>query len=121
MTELLDEDNVLELKNVNPYLSYILDARNNTIKWMKHLYVVGILYFIWITVHFFSSNLYVYYCTPFTLIGFIKSPFLVLTPHCIALRWLSYKGSEQIASMWSILGVYLLSIVKEYLIKNNET
>ena len=121
MTEQLDEDHVLDLKNVNPYLSYILDARNNTIKWMKHLYVVGILYFIWITVHFFSSNLYVYYCTPFTLTGFIKSPFLVLTPHCIALRWLSYKGSEQIASMWSILGVYLLSIVKEYLIKNNET
>ncbi len=121
MTEQIDEDHVLDLKNVNPYLSYILDARNNTIKWMKHLYVVGILYFIWITVHFFSSNLYVYYCTPFTLIGFIKSPFLVLTPHCIALRWLSYKGSEQIASMWSILGVYLLSIVKEYLIKNNET
>lgn len=121
MTAEVNEDNVLDLKNVNPYLSYILDARNNTIKWMKHLYVVGILYFIWITVHFFSSNLYVYYCTPFTLIGFIKSPFLVLTPHCIALRWLSYKGSEQIASMWSILGVYLLSIVKEYLIKNNET
>ena len=121
MTEQIDEEHVLDLKNVNPYLSYILDARNNTIKWMKHLYVVGILYFIWITVHFFSSNLYVYYCTPFTLTGFIKSPFLVLTPHCIALRWLSYKGSEQIASMWSILGVYLLSIVKEYLIKNNET
>ena len=121
MTDQIDEDNVLDLKNVNPYLSYILDARNYTIKWMKHLYVVGILYFIWITVHFFSSNLYVYYCTPFTLTGFIKSPFLVLTPHCIALRWLSYKGNEQIASMWSILGVYLLSIVKEYLIKNNET
>tara|TARA_B100001093_G_scaffold241005_1_gene230755 strand:+ start:45605 stop:45970 length:366 start_codon:yes stop_codon:yes gene_type:complete len=121
MTAEVIEDNVLELKLDNPYLSYILEARNNAVKWMKHLYVIGILYFIWITVHFFSSNLYVYYCTPFTLTGFIQSPFLVLTPHCIALRWLSYKGSEQIASMWSILGVYLLSIAKEYLIKNNET
>ena len=42
MTEQIDEDHVLDLKNVNPYLSYILDARNNTIKWMKHLYVVGL-------------------------------------------------------------------------------
>lgn len=119
MTEQLVEDNVLDLKNVNPYLSYIIEARNKIVKWMKYLYVVGILYFIWITVHYFSSNLYVYYCTPFTLKGFIQSPFMVLSPHCIGLRWLSYKGSEQIASMWSILGVYLLSVIKEYLIEKN--
>tara|TARA_Y100000816_G_C26077262_1_gene567239 strand:- start:1123 stop:1488 length:366 start_codon:yes stop_codon:yes gene_type:complete len=121
MTEQLVEDHVLDLKIVKPYLSYILEARNDIVKWMKYLYVVGSLYLIWITVHFFSSNLYVYYCTPFTLIGFIQSPFMVLSPHCIALRWLSYKGSEQIASMWSIIGVYLLSVAKEYLIKTNET
>ena len=48
MTEQLIEDNVLDLKNVNPYLSYIIEARNKTVKWMKYLYVVGILYFIWI-------------------------------------------------------------------------
>lgn len=128
MTEQLIENQVSEckiydseIKFYNPYFSYISKVRSNTVKWMKHLYVVGILYFIWISIHFFSSNLYVYCCTPFTLIGFIQSPFMVLSPHCTALRWLSYKGSEQITSMWSILGVYLLSIVKEYLIKNNET
>ena len=45
---------------------------------------------------------------------------MVLSPHCIGLRWLSYKGSEQIASMWSILGVYLLSVIKEYLIEKTK-
>jgi len=114
-TEQLVEDQDLDLKNDNLYLSYILKVRNSIVKWMKHLYVVGILYFTWITVHFVSSNLYVYYCTPLTLTGYVQSPFMVLTPHCIALRWLSYKGSEQIASMWSIIGAYLLSVVKEYL------
>ena len=46
---------------------------------------------------------------PPNFIGFISSPFLVPAPHCQSLRWLIYKGGEQILAMWVFFGGYLLA------------
>ena len=49
---------------------------------------IGLFYFSWTILHYTTSQLYIYYCTPSTLYGFIMSPFLSLTPQCIAIRWI---------------------------------
>lgn len=74
------------------------------------------MYFIWIFLHFFASQLYVKMCVPNTFIGFISSPFYTLTPHCQGLRWLVYNGANAINNMWVFIGTYICSyilIIKE--------
>jgi hypothetical protein len=77
----------------------------------KSIYIpilqIGGLYFFWITIHYYAPYLYIYWCTPPTWIGFITSPFMATTPHCTALRWGIYHGSEVIHGMWAVFGSYI--------------
>lgn len=67
------------------------------------------IYILWIFMHFISAHLYVYYCTHYSLQGFILSPILVSAPHCRALRWVIYNGTQSIDSMWIVFGAWLCS------------
>lgn len=53
-------------------------------------------------------------CTPKTLTGFLLSPFITNTPHCTALKWLSYKGSEYISLYWIFLGTWITSLITQF-------
>ena len=66
------------------------------------------LYAFWILLHFVVPHLYVYFCTPATILGFIASPFVAPAPHCSAFRWVIYNGGNTITSMWVVLGGWLL-------------
>jgi hypothetical protein len=70
--------------------------------------VIGI-YVIWILLHYISAHLYAHFCTPISVIGFILSPFMVTSPHCIALRWVIVNGSETIQNMWISLGIWIIT------------
>jgi len=70
--------------------------------------LVGI-YLAWIVCHYLAAHLYVYLCTPVTIIGFILSPFMVAAPHCQALRWTVYNGGVTIMNMWVLLGAWIIS------------
>tara|TARA_Y200000002_G_scaffold16458_1_gene12841 strand:- start:3026 stop:3352 length:327 start_codon:yes stop_codon:yes gene_type:complete len=72
----------------------------------------SIVYFMWIFIHFISVHLYINFCVPLTLYGFISSPFLVPAPHCYGLRWLMNNGSDNIIAMWSVLGGYLITVFR---------
>lgn len=73
---------------------------------------IGGFYFFWVMIHYSASHLYIRWCTPPTWVGLITSPFLVTTPHCTALRWSIYHGSDIIHGMWIVLGSWILLYIQ---------
>ena len=67
------------------------------------------MYILWIFVHFISAHMYIRFCTPNTITGFLMSPFMAAAPHCQALRWAIYNGGNNIVSMWLTVGVCIMS------------
>jgi hypothetical protein len=74
-------------------------------------YVINcvVMYVLCTSVHYFASHLYILLCVPCGLKGFLMSPFLTLSPHCQALRWIIYNGGFYINTMWFLLGGWLLN------------
>lgn len=62
------------------------------------------IYLLWICLHYISAHLYVRYCTPIGIIGFIYSIFIGPTPMCYALSWAIHNGNQSLFNMWSIFG-----------------
>ena len=73
---------------------------------LKTAWKISGIYIIWIFIHFFASHLYVKYCTPYTIIGFITAPILIASPHCIGLRWCITHGASTITAMWIVIGTW---------------
>ena len=72
--------------------------------------IVG-AYMLWIFIHYSSSHLYSHFCNHPSIMGFFVSPFLVNTPHCIALRWFIFHGADTINTMWILFGTWSTAIV----------
>lgn len=85
---------------------YIMSAINTIVPALKWLYFISKVYIIWITIHYISCQLYVHYCVPSGITGYLLSPFLVSSPQCKALRWAFYNGGNIIDNMWNYLGVW---------------
>jgi hypothetical protein len=72
------------------------------------------MYALWIVLHYAGAHLYIRWCVPPTMLGFILAPFVAPAPHCQGLRWLIYHGGNSIVAMWMLLGAwiskYLISI-----------
>lgn len=83
------------------------------------------IYLFWIGAHYLSSHLYTYYCTDWSLKGFLLSPINAMTPHCRALSWLQHSSVVSIENMWIVFATWLtLKIVPRVplpQISNNET
>ena len=62
------------------------------------------VYVIWVCLHYISAHLYVRYCTPVGITGFIYSLFMGPTPVCYALSWAIYTGNQSLFHMWSLFG-----------------
>ena len=75
------------------------------------LYSIFGYYIMWISLHYAAVHLYPNYCAPFTVIGFILSPFMVSAPHCVAMRWLVVEGSNVIVTMWVAIGAYVIQTI----------
>ena len=63
-----------------------------------------LLYGAWIVFHYLSVHLYTTMCLPYTLRGFLISPFVVSSPQCVAIRWMITKSGDNICIMWMVLG-----------------
>ena len=70
------------------------------------------LYIIWIFAYYFASQLHIYYCVPATMVGFVMSPFMTSSQHCMALRWIIYNGGNNIINMWIIFGTWFVQFLK---------
>ena len=100
------------MENDNQDATYIVSIKImfNLIKRILHfMYYSVSIYLLWILIHFCASHLYIYYCVPMTISGFVVSPFLVSAPHCKALNWAIYNGSNIISYMWIIIGTWICS------------
>lgn len=85
---------------------YFIGIINTIVPALKWLYFISKVYIIWITIHYISCQLYVHYCVPSGITGYLLSPFLVSSPQCKALRWAFYNGGNIIDNMWNYLGVW---------------
>jgi|LakMenE01Jun11ns_1017448.scaffolds.fasta_scaffold9895940_1 hypothetical protein len=69
------------------------------------------IYLLWICLHYFSAHLYIKFCVPDTIVGFLMSPFMISTPHCQGLRWIVYNSTGVINNMWILIGAWIYSII----------
>jgi hypothetical protein len=89
-----------QLKRLGPALSWIYSACG--------------YYIMWILLHYAAIHLYPEFCAPYTILGFILSPFMVSAPHCIAMRWIISEGSSIITAMWiAVAGVLVNKIMRK--------
>lgn len=84
-----------QLKRLGPVLSWIYSACG--------------YYIMWILIHYAAIHLYPEFCGPYTILGFILSPFMISAPHCIAMRWIISEGSNIIMAMWITIGGVLVN------------
>ena len=108
-----DDDFVDETRVCNNIVAmsspYILEMAEKGRSCVQYMYGASSLYLFWIMLHYFSTQMYVYYCAPRGLYGFLISPFLVAAPHCRAIRWIIHNGGNMVDNMWIILGTWLCS------------
>ncbi len=90
---------------------YIREVAEKGVYCVQYVYCASSVYLFWMMLHYFSAQLYVYYCAPRGLYGFFISPFLVAAPHCRAIRWIIHNGGNMVDNMWLILGTWLCSKV----------
>jgi hypothetical protein len=96
----------IQLEDQESILYYDI-VKEKIIQYGKPLLELCGIYILWIIIHYISSHLYVSWCTPLTLIGFILSPFVVPAPHCQAFRWVIVNGSNHITAMWFTFGTWI--------------
>ena len=87
------------------------DIQERVWSWITVARTVSGAYVLWILAHYVSSHLYVSWCVPRTVIGFVISPFLIPAPHCQALRWAIYNGGTNVMTMWGALSLWVLNKV----------
>jgi len=75
---------------------------------IKSFLIANSIYGLWVVLHFLGAHLYTEWCAPKTFIGFITSPFLISSPHCVGLRWIINEGANSINAMWVILGTWFI-------------
>lgn len=75
------------------------------------VYPLMFFYCGWISLHYISSQLYICYCTPQSLWGFFISPFLAVSPHCNALRWVINESGSILYGMWVSMATWIVANV----------
>lgn len=115
--EITDESKIKDISLSTYTYNIIIYFQNKGGKIIYFIFYVSKLYLLWILLHYFASHLYIKFCVPKTLIGFVLSPFLTATPHCQGLRWIVFNGANMISNMWITLGSWICSTI---LIINNE-
>ncbi len=115
--EEINESNEIELdrisrsKNLDAFYEFTDKAVSFTLRTTIFLFKVSGIYILWIGLHYFSAHLYVKFCVPNSIIGFIMSPFMITTPHCQGLRWIVYNAANIINHMWILIGAWIYSMI----------
>ena len=111
----IDNDIVLEriskAYNFEKFYYIINESFYFFIRAITFLFKVSGVYFLWICLHYFSAHLYIKFCVPSNIFGFLMSPFMVSTPHCQGLRWIVYNAASVINNMWILVGAWVYSII----------
>ena len=116
----IELDGISKNNRFDKFYDFCIDGSLFIFKTIKFLFKVSGIYLLWICLHYFSAHLYVKFCVPNTIVGFIMSPFMIATPHCQGLRWIVYNAANIINNMWIIIGTWLYSIIWIIKTGNNE-
>lgn len=73
---------------------------------LKHI-VIG--FGLWSVVNYIAPQLYVLWCVPRTIIGFLMSPFAIAMPQCVALRWAIAASADTIKTIFVLIGTWIVS------------
>jgi hypothetical protein len=107
----LDHDD--EFENIVHNSDFIVEKIYNIFSHLQNIFkfIFGVsgIYLVWICLHYFATHLYVKFCVPKTVIGFLLSPFMTSTPHCHGLRWVVYNAANMINNMWIVCGTWVCS------------
>lgn len=115
--EEINELNDIELEKISKdkflviIYNFLTDVCSFILRTTIFLFKVSGIYLLWIGLHYFSAHLYVKFCVPNTIIGFIMSPFMIMTPHCQGLRWIVYNAASIINNMWILIGAWIYSMI----------
>ena len=91
------------------YCSNMWSVVRDALKTFACAIPVGVFVYVGIVViHYIASNIYPSICTPLTIIGFIMTPLMIVSPYCEALRWVVYYTGTLIRNMWLWLAGYLI-------------
>jgi len=107
----IELDGISKNNRFDKFYDFCIDGSLFIIKTIKFLFKVSGIYLLWICLHYFSAHLYVKFCVPNTIVGFIMSPFMMSTPHCQGLRWIVYNAANIINNMWIIIGSWIYSLI----------
>jgi hypothetical protein len=103
------------MRTYEPFFQIIYDLSYDfgIVLYKSIIYIINIsgIYILWVFLHYIASHLYINFCVPKTMYGFILSPFMIPTPHCQGLRWIVYNGANIINNMWIVLGSWLCSTI----------
>jgi|APGre2960657423_1045063.scaffolds.fasta_scaffold179730_2 hypothetical protein len=75
--------------------------------------VIG--YALCIAAHFGAAHFYARYCTEPSIIGFVTSPFMTMSPQCQAGRWIIYNAAYSINIMWILTAKWLIFKIADVL------
>jgi hypothetical protein len=101
------KDSDKEIKQVKT--NYFFVFYNFTYKYVVLIIKVSGIYLLWIFLHFVATHLYVNFCVPKSVMGFIMSPLMVAAPHCYTFRWCITNGANNISTMWVVFGTWIAS------------
>ncbi len=93
------------------FYNFTIGVCNFILKTFLLLLKASGIYLLWICLHYFSAHLYIKFCVPDTIIGFLMSPFMIATPHCQGLRWIVYNAAGIINNMWILIGAWIYSLI----------
>lgn len=115
--EEINESNEIELERISrskvfdDFYEFTDKAVSFILRTTVFLFKISGVYILWIGLHYFSAHLYVKFCVPNSVIGFIMSPFMITTPHCQGLRWIVYNAANIINHMWILIGAWIYSMI----------
>ena len=113
----INELNDIELEKVSKndlfenWYNLSIDVYSFCLRTTLFVFKVSGIYLLWISLHYFSAHLYIKFCVPNTIIGFMMSPFMIMTPHCQGLRWIVYNAANIINHMWILIGAWIYSMI----------
>jgi hypothetical protein len=111
--ERIDEHEIVDLTTKNSISTRALQAFNSMKPRVLNAFWFAFdacsIYLMWVVLHYIASHLYVYFCAPSTIVGFLYSPLIIAAPHCRGLRWVIFNGAISTDNMWLVFGTWLCS------------
>ena len=115
--EEINESNDIEFERISKskifddFYEFVDSSISVILRTTVFLFKISGIYILWISLHYFSAHLYVKFCVPNSIIGFIMSPLMISTPHCQGLRWIVYNAANIINHMWILIGAWIYSMI----------